>query len=433
MKKVNLLLAAVVAASVSAPALADYTPNAYFNGYMRAGSGFDKNGNLNGSDDTAHKVGRLGSESKIYGEIGIGADVAKVDDTVWTINSMLAVKSDEATNGAWVDSSSNAHHLVFRQFNAEVKGLFESDKDAKIWVGKKYIQREDIHITDTYYYDISGDGFGIENVTLGQGKWSAAYSKVNNRNHIFDTRYSFPLWDGASFQVGNAFVLDKEQKQATDKDPGDDVTNGNTLTLEFTQGFNGGWNKTVYQWGTGSAVDGIGGNHNAADSVDVTGRSTKGNSHKIYNFGETSLGGDFHLFHQADYSIKNYDNYYTVKEENNVKSLESHKDRKEKEWRVVLRPWYKLTKMTRVYAELGAYGKTVSEKGAQDQNDRLQKVTLAYAITPDAGSFWSRPEIRFFATWMHSTDGDAVFGDGVDTNNKGSTNLCVGAQVEAWW
>ena len=59
MKKVNLLAAAVLAAAFAMPAQADYTPNAYFNGYMRAGVGFDKNGHTNGSDDVAHKVHAL--------------------------------------------------------------------------------------------------------------------------------------------------------------------------------------------------------------------------------------------------------------------------------------------------------------------------------------------------------------------------------------
>lgn len=81
MKKVNLLLAAVVAASVSAPALAEYTPNAHFFGYMRAGVGFDKNGGYNtqGLGGVANKVGRLGSESDaVFGELGLGADEAKL-------------------------------------------------------------------------------------------------------------------------------------------------------------------------------------------------------------------------------------------------------------------------------------------------------------------------------------------------------------------
>ena len=87
MKKVNLLLAAVVAASVSAPALAEYTPNAHFFGYFRAGIGFDKNGSANSYE--VGEVGRLGNENNMVAEIGIGTDIAKVDDTVWTINSML--------------------------------------------------------------------------------------------------------------------------------------------------------------------------------------------------------------------------------------------------------------------------------------------------------------------------------------------------------
>src|SRR5574344_1531825 len=145
MKKVNLL---------AAPALADYTPNAYFNGYMRAGVGFDKNGHTNGNDEVAHRVGRLGSESRLYGEIGIGADVAKVDDTVWTVNSMLAVSTDdEGTFAAFNEENKEKSSIGLRQFNVEVKGLFDADKDAKVWVGKKYVQRQDIYIIDTYYYD----------------------------------------------------------------------------------------------------------------------------------------------------------------------------------------------------------------------------------------------------------------------------------------
>ena len=174
MKKVNLLLAAVVAASVSAPALAEYTPNAHFFGYMRAGVGFDKNGGYNslGLGGVANKVGRLGSESdNVFGELGLGTDVAKVGDTIWTVNMMLGMTAGDSDPGNWSSS------YGFRQFNVEVKGLFDWDKDALLWMGKRYVQREDIHITDTYYYDISGTGFGLENVSLGSGKWSAAYVK----------------------------------------------------------------------------------------------------------------------------------------------------------------------------------------------------------------------------------------------------------------
>ncbi|NLK85317.1 MAG: carbohydrate porin [Aeromonadales bacterium] len=399
MKKVNLLAAAVLAASMSAPAFADYTPNAYFNGYMRAGVGFDKNGHTNGSDDVAHKVGRLGSESRLYGEIGLGADVAKVDDTVWTVNTMLAVSTDE--EGSWVGNNA----LAFRQFNVEVKGLFDADKDAKVWVGKKYVQRQDIHIIDTYYYDISGNGAGIENVSLGAGKFSTAFVQNTDQNNIFDVRYNFPLWDGASFQVGNAYVQQKKQKES------DNQLNGNTVTLEFSQGFNGGWNKTVFQWFKGASAAAAqvqGWNHN--DEED-------GNAYKLWNFGETTIVGDLKMFHAVDYAYQKLDGI-----DGNTKKV--------KTFHAVVRPWYKLTKMTRLYVELGAYGQYTKYDDGDKEHDRMQKATLAYAVTPDAGNFWSRPEIRVYTTWLHGTDKDAVFSAGY---RKGSTDITVGVQAEAWW
>ena len=426
MKKVNLLLAAVVAASVSAPALAEYTPNAHFFGYMRGGVGFDKNGGYNGG--VASKVGRLGSEGDaVFGELGLGTDVAKVGDTIWTVNMMLGMSAGDSDPGNW---SSN---IGFRQFNVEVKGLFDWDKEALLWMGKRYVQREDIHITDTYYYDISGTGFGLENVSLGSGKWSAAYTKRAADYHVFDTRYNFPLWDGASLQIGNTYTLNKKpaDKVSTDNykldlEKGEfvkltdddkvtkapDVVNGNTFSVEFSQGFNGGWNKTVYMWmegASGASVE-VGASRAAGDAT----------AHKIYNFGETSLGGDFHLFHQVDYTYQKFDD---------------DKNTKVQEYRIVLRPWLKLTQMTRAYVELGHYAKSTSEDGAAEHNnERLQKATVAYAITPDAGNFWSRPEMRFFVTWLHA-DGNNKGGDATFTSGRkdGSTDITVGAQVEAWW
>ena len=426
MKKVNLLLAAVVAASVSAPALADYTPNAYFNGYMRAAAAFDKDGKFNSLQ--TNKLGRLGNESTLYGEIGIGADVAKVDDTVWTVNSMLAVSS--SSPNSWVDGKDS---LAFRQFNVEVKGLIDSDKDAKIWVGKKYVQREDIHITDDYYYDISGNGAGIENVSLGAGKFSTAYVQNANNMHNFDVRYSFPLWDGANFQIGNVFALEKKQTES------DQVLNGNMLTLEFNQGFNGGWNKTVFQWKTGAMLGQGGTGWGQGDELDADrnalGYKRDGNGFKLYNFGETTIVGDLHMFHVFAYEYTKFDEPWHLQS--------AHKqDKKVEDLSIVIRPWYKLTKMTRVYAELGMWTKTTSTndmatgKAKEDINERAQKITLAYAITPDAGNFWSRPEIRFFGTWLHGdtkNNGQKYHDAVVDSYRGGSVDMQVGVQAEAWW
>ena len=454
MKKVNLLAAAVLAASMSAPAFADYTPNAYFNGMVRAGVGMDKNGHTNAA--YTNQVGRLGNESRLFGEIGIGADVAKVDDTVWTVNSMLGVATDD--EGVWVGASDS---LAFRQFNVEVKGLFDADKDAKLWVGKKYVQREDIHITDTYYYDISGNGAGIENVSLGAGKFSFAYVQNTRENNTFDVRYNFPLWDGASFQVGNAYTQIKnnvtektsyelakhtfvntygkyaifvddsngnfvpKKKTEVEKKSVESVqqTNGNTLTLEFSQGFNGGWNKTVYQWFTGANAEALNvypnGNKN----------NTRGNAHKVYNFGEMSFG-NFHVAHVVSASTQNYHNV----------AKGSDDGEKIKAFQIVVRPWYQLTKMTKLVTEFGIYGKYTKDKKSGDtkETERAKKATVAYAICPDASSIMSRPEIRFYATWLNgktlNADGSYKSGvTGTKGKKEGSTDVTVGVMATAWW
>ena len=448
MKKVNLLLAAVVAASVSAPALAEYTPNAHFFGYFRAGIGFDKNGSANSYQ--VGEVGRLGNENNMVAEIGIGTDIAKVDDTVWTINSMLKSISTGTdvhgkaygydVNNSWDNGTSGASsktgyqneaETFISQFNVEVKGLLSWDKDALVWAGRRYVQREDIHLTDDYYYNISGNGIGVENVSLGSGKWSiAATQLINDRVHntyqdnnrqktnCFDTRYNFPLWDGASFQIGELFSYIKSKKA------GAHTKNGNTVTLEFIQGFSGGFNKTVYQWMLGASAVGL-----AVESWD---NNYEGAAvgHKLYNFGDFKITDSFGLAHAIKLTYQ-------------TKSDIGDGDFNQKGFSVVLRPYYALTMMTRLLVEVGAFGKyneTNKDSGKVKSYQRGQKATIAYAITPDAKNFWSRPEIRLFATWVHSPDENVTssaysYRDPLSETGleEGKTNFVVGAQVESWF
>ena len=81
---------------------------------------------------------------------------------------MLAVSHD-GYEGDWVSLGDCG---ALRQFYASVKGIMDWDKDASVWIGKRFYRREDIHITDKYYHDVSGNGAGIENVALGSGKLS---------------------------------------------------------------------------------------------------------------------------------------------------------------------------------------------------------------------------------------------------------------------
>ena len=261
---------------------------AEFNGYMRSGV-------MHGKSTYGHKayvqqLGRLGNENDTFGEMQITGDIAKVDDTVWSVSTMFTV-SGEGKENNWDD------HIANRQFYAQVKGLL--DKDAILWVGKKYVQREDIHIGDFYYYDISGHGVGFEQLNVGTGKLSAAWTRKDNgyatyktfedkyvikqkadqkddegnalpdnvgdvvkgkfatekevkvRLNVFDTRYVFPAWDGASVEFGATYLRPERDKNGefssytwTDENELRDAFN---LTAELTLNVLGGFNRTVLQ------------------------------------------------------------------------------------------------------------------------------------------------------------------------------------------
>jgi len=475
MKKVNLLAAAVLAAAFAMPAQANYTPNAYFGGYFRSGV---MNKHFNKSDSTVQHLGRLGAENDTYAEVMLGADVATVDDTVWTINSRFSMSSQynrdwqstdnynaiRNSNGALTDYANDdveGTRFAFREFNLQVKGLMDWDKDAVVWSGKRFYHREDIHITDFYYHDISGMGAGVENLTAGPGKLSLAWmrrddggsyvsrqdeskslSGANSSVHLIDVQYDLPAWDGANIELRDTYLIPQRNSDSGIKKnykASADYGVGNIFDFELNQGYSLGWNKTVLQW-----VHGSNANYAAFGNpiwLDTTGASDSANRYTFINFGETHFTENLGMFHvvYASYS-DNYDNSLTTK-------------KNDKAFQFVVRPYYRLTKMTRLYFEGGFFTqssksyKAIGSSQTASDNTQGQKYTLAYAITPDAGNFWSRPELRFYVSYLH-TNGKFNISQWGNSEKNGweSTTTTTypgdttqnrqwlfGVQAEAWW
>ena len=436
MKKVNLLAAAVLAAAFAMPAQADFTPNANFNGYMR--SGVMHGNSAFGSKTDTVKLGRLGNENDTFMEFGLGADVAKVDDVTYSVYGMIAHGGD----GNETDWNTN---LSCRQAWAGAKNLLGQGDDF-LWIGKRYYKREDIHILDEYYYNVSGTGVGLENVVLGPGKISLAWTrndkdakkddvniysmkseykykglKDNNKPakvkvNTYDVRYEFPVWDGASLQLGSTYLEAEKDKNGSYRtytiEKENSIGDGLNLSAELNIGLLGGFNKTVVQSFSGSS---------AADVHYGTGSSVyydEGQGWRLINWGDVHFTKEFGMFHVVQYAhssgFKSYDSERSVN--------------------LVVRPYYQLTKMTKLLAEVGWFAdkKTANtdDKGVQSYVSKHgSKYTLAYAISPDASNFWSRPEFRFYVSHVS------------DNMNIGPTNEWVrqtsdnmfGAQVEAWW
>ena len=439
MKKVNLLAAAVLAAAFAMPAQADFTPNANFNGYMR--SGVMHGNSAFGSKTDTVKLGRLGNENDTFMEFGLGADVAKVDDVTYSVYGMIAHGGD----GNETDWNTN---LSCRQAWAGAKNLLGQGDDF-LWIGKRYYKREDIHILDEYYYNVSGTGVGLENVVLGPGKISLAWTrndkdakkdKVNIYSmkseykykglkddgnkpakvkvNTYDVRYEFPVWDGASLQLGSTYLEAEKDKNGSYRtytiEKENSIGDGLNLSAELNIGLLGGFNKTVVQSFSGSS---------AADVHYGTGSSVyydEGQGWRLINWGDVHFTKEFGMFHVVQYAhssgFKSYDSERSVN--------------------LVVRPYFQLTKMTKLLAEVGWFAdkKTANtdDKGVQSYVSKHgSKYTLAYAISPDASNFWSRPEFRFYVSHVSVSDNMNI-GPTNEWVRQTSDNM-FGAQVEAWW
>ena len=220
------------------------------NGYFRAGYGRSNEG---GPQQAFGLPGvskyRLGNEAENYGEINFaktffkpgaftsGAAPQPLDGPVAQMNLMLSIYNPYQNYGA-----SSATEFSMPQLWASVANVIPGDPDAKLWAGNRYYRRHDIHINDFYFWDMSGGGGGIEDLTLGAGKlavaWigdgaeSAIYSNLGNptpsnlagfSKTSFDVRYYDWTLLGGTGEVGLTFSsarsgVDSTGAKASDAD-----------------------------------------------------------------------------------------------------------------------------------------------------------------------------------------------------------------------
>ncbi|WP_157367665.1 maltoporin LamB [Vibrio coralliirubri] len=454
MKKVSLIAAAVATTLAAGSAFA-----VDFNGYMRAGTGISGN---SGGDVSVNKngIGRLGNENDNYSEFGF-AEELKTGEQTWRLESMIASGADGA-NG-WEDGDFNV-----AQFAVKAKGVIASDKEATLWAGKTYYQRKDIHITDFYFLNTSGTGGGIENLSIGDQKLSVALIQDNGsqnvengtkavltpageaalkacngsatcekavlddvtnyedvtaykgetvNGYIADVRLAnIGLWSDASLEVALAYNFATE---SSDQDVQAD--DGLMVTGIIHQGMDNGFNQTVLQYGTngyGAQMSSFGG---SGAWYDRSGAQNDASGYRLINWGVMNLGESWEMGHQlaylagSDIGGKDSSGNYTGQ------NFDID------QYSAVVRPMYKWNDTMRTVFEAGYNaGEKISDGGLAKEDFGNAKFTVAQAWAM-GDSFWARPEIRVYGSYILDTENDDAFGTNEDTE------YVFGIQAEAWW
>lgn len=432
-----------------------------FHGYMRAGAGRDSNGGealsfyMPGAinNPSAGPGWRLGNEEDNY--IELAEDVRAYDkgNESFKLHFRQAYREYNASRDASADAGGNVDYsqqagqnqqIWVREAWGEATGMLgDSDvlKDATVWAGRRFYQRHDLHVIDTYYWNNSGDGFGIENINVGFAKFHYAYiqADTNNLNASWDGGVSgwahFPgtvnndvfnsnggvvvvahdlrltdmsPWKNASIQVG--FQYNEPSVRKTDL-PTNLNHGGRQFRLEWVQGkILGGDNKVYLTQGDGSTFWNW-------YSPQV---STKNNWWEAFD--------NFFIQPTKEFGM-NVLVLHRVQHEVDPAQGDGWRDMK---WTAYgIRPAYAFTKHLSVTGELATDHFWVTG----DAKTRvMNKETLALQVSPQQ-SWWSRPVIRFYVTkanWnKEATNWGTPSGMGAFGKALGGTTF--GCQIEAWW
>lgn len=413
LKKVTLAVVAALAVQAASAASID------FHGYMRAGFGSttDGGGRVDFSAPYAQSKFRLGNEADNYSEMVFGVKLYKGTDGSqfnYTTNFAASYAGDQDYEGL---------SLASRENFVSASGVFDGFlKGSSVWIGKRFYQRHDIHMTDTFYIGNTGMGAGIEGISFGSTKFS--YAMFQSKGHSDDTatRHDFrlagiPIVKNTELEVGLITLQGNPVKDST-SDGGEELSYtlfGELVTSEFM----GGFNKAFVSYNTNNAAgwDGV-------DSYDSGYGDNDASLIRLIDHGFVKFSPELEMSYVASVNIWD-------KTQNNTTSMQ-----------VGVRPVFNLSEYQSLIAEVGIDRVLSTDVDAQD-GAQLFKLTGAYSLQAGKG-YWARPSLRFygtFASWNDAANtqlkngGPALESRNIGGGRFGSDNngFTYGAQVEAWW
>ena len=422
------LLALAVAGAASMPVLADPSD---FHVYFRSGIG----SSMDGGDQVCYKAGgapakyRLGNECETYAAVRLIKDQDVEGAGKFKITTEMIYETDQNTDWEQINgNTSSADRIAIRRFNVAGTDVIESLPGATLWIGKEFVNRQDVHMNDFFFWDPKGPGVGLSNVDVGFAKLGVSWVRNNSEdmtdgegdkgnvvNNTYDIRLSgIALGEGKSLEVG----VDIGTTSGTEDLAYEGKNNSGLLFTAnlYQTNFLGGSNKlTIQKAKDGMIGEASTGNQNGAN---------EGSLFRIIDQGVTKLADNVEAQYVVIYQNKDDNAVYTDEARGKSSTTYGYK------WvSAGIRPVFYWSGYSSTALELGI--DKVDPKDDNYDSTSMTKLTVAQQFS-SGQKFFARPALRLFVTYAKWNENGNSNAGGVSPADA-TSGISFGAQTEVWF
>ncbi|MDM2744420.1 carbohydrate porin [Citrobacter sp. Cu231] len=411
-----------------------------YQGYFRSGWG---TGN-DGSPETyaAGSLGRFGNEMSGWFDLTLNQRVYNQDGK--TANAIVTYDGNvgEQYNDAWFGDSDNENIMQFSDIYLTTRGFLPFAPDADFWVGKHKLPQYEIQMLDwkTLTADVAA-GVGIENWALGPGMLDVSLSRDDvdvysrdfehttqmNTNSV-DLRYrNIPLWNNGMLSLMAKYSSpNKTNQQENNENDGSyfEMKDSWMLTSILRQNMErDAFNEFTLQIANNSYASSFASFSDASNTM----------SHGRYYYGDHTDGIAWRLISQGEMYLGDniiMANALVYSHGEDVYSYESGAHSDFDSIRTVIRPAWIWNTWNQTGVELGWFKQRNKTQQGITLDESAYKTTLYHAFKVGTSILGSRPEIRFYGTYINILDNEL---SNFNFDDKSKDEFMAGVQAEVWW
>ncbi|MCA2017006.1 carbohydrate porin [Vibrio tritonius] len=412
-----------------------------FTGYFRGG--WATGGEGSPESYAIGSLGRFGNEYGGWYDLNLNQRVYQENGREISAHIQLdGNETQSRTSGLFGEDDS---YLQFSELYVRTKGFIPGAPDAEFWVGRHAIPVYEIQMLDWKGYKAaSAAGVGFDKLALGEGDVSIALLRedfdylnktnkdddVDMNSNTIDVRYkNIPIDNGLTLELDGKYQFANKSSSVDDAESSSDyydIKDAYMLGARLHQAYSdGAFDDISLQYANNSFASNFANISGAnADFGHGTnsyyGHHTDGYAFRVMTQGENYFF-DKNMIMAHAFVYAQGDDLYDYQLENDHMDFKS--------LRAVVRPAYIWNQYNQSGVELGYFTQT-NTIDSLDYKESGYKATMFHTFKVATSMLQSRPEIRFYTTYLKSEDNDITdFSFDSGRNDQWS----FGVQAELWW